>query len=72
MRCNKFSLKVAQYLNRDKKPSITFAPEAGSDRLRNVIGKYLSNGLEDNKIIFYDRLTERTRRRYNGDKRINK
>ena len=42
MRCNKFSLKVAQYLNRDKKPSITFAPEAGSDRLRNVIGKYLS------------------------------
>ncbi len=42
MRCNKFSLKVAEYLNRDKKPSITFAPEAGSDRLRNVIGKYLS------------------------------
>lgn len=42
MRCNKFSLKVAQYINRDKKPSITFAPEAGSDRLRNVIGKYLS------------------------------
>jgi len=47
MRCNKFSLKVAQYLNRDKKPSITFAPEAGSDRLRNVIGKYLS----ENEIV---------------------
>ncbi|MBQ3834913.1 MAG: TIGR03960 family B12-binding radical SAM protein [Elusimicrobia bacterium] len=42
MRCNRFSLKVAEYLNRDKKPSLTFAPEAGSDRLRNVIGKYLS------------------------------
>lgn len=47
MRCNKFSLKVAQYLNREKKPSITFAPEAGSDRLRNVIGKYLS----ENEIV---------------------
>ncbi|MBR3654487.1 MAG: TIGR03960 family B12-binding radical SAM protein [Elusimicrobia bacterium] len=47
MRCNKFSLKVAEYLNRDKKPSITFAPEAGSDRLRNVIGKYLS----ENEIV---------------------
>lgn len=42
MRCNQFSLKVAEYINRDKKPTITFAPEAGSDRLRNVIGKYLS------------------------------
>ena len=42
MRCNTFSLKVAEYINRDKKPTITFAPEAGSDRLRNVIGKYLS------------------------------
>jgi radical SAM-linked protein len=47
MRCNKFSLKVAEYLNRDKKPSITFALEAGSDRLRNVIGKYLS----ENEIV---------------------
>jgi len=42
MRCNQFSLKVAEYINRDKKPTITFAPEAGSNRLRNVIGKYLS------------------------------
>lgn len=42
MRCNTFSLKVAEYISRDKKPTITFAPEAGSDRLRNVIGKYLS------------------------------
>ncbi len=55
MRCNKFSLKVAQYLNRDKKPSLTFAPEAGSDRLRNVIGKYLSEQEIINTLTFaYD------------------
>ncbi|MCA6072274.1 MAG: TIGR03960 family B12-binding radical SAM protein [Endomicrobium sp.] len=42
LRCNKRSLKVAQYINRSKRPTLTFAPEAGSDRLRNVIGKYLS------------------------------
>ncbi|MDR3125425.1 MAG: TIGR03936 family radical SAM-associated protein, partial [Endomicrobium sp.] len=33
---------IAQYINRSKRPTLTFAPEAGSDRLRNVIGKYLS------------------------------
>jgi radical SAM family uncharacterized protein/radical SAM-linked protein len=42
LRCNERSLKVAQYINRNKRPTLTFAPEAGSDRLRNVIGKYLS------------------------------
>ncbi|MDR2437512.1 MAG: TIGR03960 family B12-binding radical SAM protein [Endomicrobium sp.] len=42
LRCNERSLKVAQYINRGKRPTLTFAPEAGSDRLRNVIGKYLS------------------------------
>jgi radical SAM family uncharacterized protein/radical SAM-linked protein len=42
LRCNKRSLKVAQYINRSKRSTITFAPEAGSERLRNVIGKYLS------------------------------
>jgi radical SAM family uncharacterized protein/radical SAM-linked protein len=42
LRCNERSLKVAQYINRSKRPTLTFAPEAGSDRLRNVIGKYLS------------------------------
>ncbi|MCL2485416.1 MAG: TIGR03960 family B12-binding radical SAM protein [Endomicrobia bacterium] len=42
LRCNEHSLKVAQYINRSKRPTLTFAPEAGSDRLRNVIGKYLS------------------------------
>jgi radical SAM family uncharacterized protein/radical SAM-linked protein len=42
LRCNEKSLKIAQYINRSKRPTLTFAPEAGSDRLRNVIGKYLS------------------------------
>jgi radical SAM family uncharacterized protein/radical SAM-linked protein len=42
LRCNERSLKVAEYINRSKRPTLTFAPEAGSDRLRNVIGKYLS------------------------------
>jgi radical SAM family uncharacterized protein/radical SAM-linked protein len=41
LRCNERSLKVAQYINRSKKPTLTFAPEAGTDVLRNVIGKYL-------------------------------
>ncbi|MDR3253360.1 MAG: TIGR03960 family B12-binding radical SAM protein [Endomicrobium sp.] len=42
LRCNEHSLKVAQYINRNKRPTLTFAPEAGTDRMRNVIGKYLS------------------------------
>lgn len=42
LRCNKNSLNIAQYINRSKRPTLTFAPEAGTDRLRNVIGKYLS------------------------------
>ncbi|MDR2616563.1 MAG: TIGR03960 family B12-binding radical SAM protein [Endomicrobium sp.] len=42
LRCNEKSLKIAQYINRSKRPTLTFALEAGSDRLRNVIGKYLS------------------------------
>lgn len=42
LRCNEHSLKLAQYINRSKRPTLTFAPEAGTDRLRNVIGKYLS------------------------------
>ncbi|MDR3071424.1 MAG: TIGR03960 family B12-binding radical SAM protein [Endomicrobium sp.] len=42
LRCNERSLRLAQYINKSKRPTLTFAPEAGSDRLRNVIGKYLS------------------------------
>ncbi|MDR1511342.1 MAG: TIGR03960 family B12-binding radical SAM protein [Endomicrobium sp.] len=42
LRCEKYSVKIAQYINRIKRPTLTFAPEAGTDRMRNVIGKYLS------------------------------
>ncbi|MDR1952773.1 MAG: TIGR03960 family B12-binding radical SAM protein [Elusimicrobiota bacterium] len=42
LRCNERSIKIVQYISRNKKPTLTFAPEAGTDRLRNVIGKYLS------------------------------
>jgi radical SAM family uncharacterized protein/radical SAM-linked protein len=42
LRCEKYSVKIAQYINRVKRPTLTFAPEAGTDRMRNVIGKYLS------------------------------
>ncbi|MCL2144681.1 MAG: TIGR03960 family B12-binding radical SAM protein [Endomicrobia bacterium] len=41
LRCNENSLRAARYINRSKRPTLTFAPEAGTDRLRNVIGKYL-------------------------------
>jgi radical SAM family uncharacterized protein/radical SAM-linked protein len=42
LRCTKHSLKAARYINRSKRPTLTFAPEAGTERMRNVIGKYLS------------------------------
>ncbi|MDR1052349.1 MAG: TIGR03960 family B12-binding radical SAM protein [Endomicrobium sp.] len=42
LRCNKRSLKIMERINNKKKPTLTFAIEAGSNRLRNVIGKYLS------------------------------
>jgi radical SAM family uncharacterized protein/radical SAM-linked protein len=42
LRCNERSIHIAQYINRSKRPTLTFAPEAGTDRLRNVIGKYIS------------------------------
>jgi radical SAM family uncharacterized protein/radical SAM-linked protein len=43
LRCNTHSLKAARYIiNRRKRPTLTFAPEAGTERMRNVVGKYLS------------------------------
>jgi len=47
LRCSEHSLKVVQCLNRNKKPALTFAPEAGTDRMRGVIGKLLS----ENQIV---------------------
>jgi len=42
LRPDTFSLELAQLLARAKKPGLTFAPEAGTVRLRNVIGKTLN------------------------------
>jgi len=42
LRCERHSVKIAQYVNRSKRPTLTFAPEAGTERMRRVIGKYLS------------------------------
>ncbi|MGB8658756.1 MAG: TIGR03960 family B12-binding radical SAM protein [Candidatus Zixiibacteriota bacterium] len=41
LRPDSLTLEVAQLLARVKKPGLTFAPEAGTARLRNVIGKHL-------------------------------
>lgn len=41
MRPSTFSLELAKLLAQVKKPGLTFAPEAGTNRLRNAIGKHL-------------------------------
>lgn len=54
LRPDSFSLELAQLLARVKKPGLTFAPEAGTPRLRNVIGKSLNEQdiLNTVKIVF--------------------
>ncbi|MDR0890544.1 MAG: TIGR03960 family B12-binding radical SAM protein [Endomicrobium sp.] len=49
LRCNTKVLRILKYVNQHsfKKPTLTLAPEAGTERLRNVIGKYIS----DSQII---------------------
>ncbi len=42
MRLDSFSDKVAEYAKQTKKSGLTFAPEAGSQRLRNSINKDIS------------------------------
>jgi radical SAM family uncharacterized protein/radical SAM-linked protein len=42
LRCEDKSLKILRYINKIKKPTLTFAPEAGTDKLRCVIGKYIT------------------------------
>jgi len=42
MRLDSFSEKVAEYAKQTKKSGLTFAPEAGSQRLRNAINKQIS------------------------------
>jgi radical SAM family uncharacterized protein/radical SAM-linked protein len=41
LRCDQFSLQVAANLGHAKRPTLTFAPEAGTERLRQVIAKDL-------------------------------
>jgi radical SAM family uncharacterized protein/radical SAM-linked protein len=47
LRCDRFSIKLACNLNTGKRANLTFAPEAGSERLRGAIGKNLT----DDQII---------------------
>ena len=41
-RADKFSIKLAQLMQQEKKSAITIAPEAGSQRMRDVINKNLT------------------------------
>ena len=41
-RADKFSLKLAKLMQQEKKSTVTIAPEAGSQRMRDVINKNLS------------------------------
>ncbi|MFH1783348.1 MAG: TIGR03960 family B12-binding radical SAM protein [bacterium] len=47
LRANNFSVSLAQSISRVKKSGLTFAPEAGTERLRRVIGKNIT----DDEII---------------------
>lgn len=51
LRCDQFSLNVAKNLGQNKRSSLTFAPEAGTDRLRDVIGKELSGSEIEETLI---------------------
>ena len=47
LRMDAFSVRLAQSLRRVRKSTLTFAPEAGTERLRNIINK----GLQDEEIL---------------------
>ena len=76
LRIDAFSLDVMSKVQDVKKSSLTFAPEAGSQRMRNVINKGLTeeiilNGaesgvprrLEQSKAVLYARSSARGRKR---------
>ncbi len=44
LRLDSYSVKLAEQVHRGRRSSLTFAPEAATDRLRKVIGKNLSTG----------------------------
>ncbi len=50
-RIDKFNIKIAKDINAVRKATITLAPEAGSQRLRNVINKNLSTETIVNNIL---------------------
>jgi radical SAM family uncharacterized protein/radical SAM-linked protein len=54
LRPDSLSLEIARLVSKVKKPGLTFAPEAGTVRLRNVAGKYLNEEdlLNTAKIAF--------------------
>ena len=66
LRIDSFSLDVMGKVQDIKKSSLTFAPEAGSQRMRNVINKGLTeemilDGAEQSKALFYARTSGRNR-----------
>ena len=50
-RADKFSLKLAQLMQQEKKSTITIAPEAGSQRMRDVINKNLNQNQILNAVL---------------------
>ena len=50
-RADKFSLKLANLMQAEKKSTITIAPEAGSQRVRDVINKNLSEEQIVNAVV---------------------
>ena len=80
LRIDAFSLDVMSKVQDIKKSSLTFAPEAGSQRLRDVINKGLTEEvilkgasdslpgrMEPGKAVLYAGTAYRDRRRYGGD-----
>ena len=81
LRIDAFSLDVMGKVQDIRKSSLTFAPEAGSQRLRNVINKGLTEevilhgagmafegGWQKVKLYFMLGLPTETRRGYAGDR----
>ena len=81
LRIDAFSLDVMSKVQDIRKSSLTFAPEAGSQRMRNVINKGLTEedimggasqafegGWTKVKTVFHARTSYGNRRRYEGDR----
>lgn len=79
LRVDNFSDELVEQLNKVRRSGLTFAPEAGTQRLRDVINKNVTqeevirtctkafdNGWTSVKLLFYDGLTNRNNGRYRG------